>query len=216
MLNAETVARGAELWLDADAPDAPTRISTRLLTVSGAVRRPGVVETGLSVTLAELIGWAGGVTSAPRAVLLGGYGGSWLKWSEAADLTLTPQALAARGADLGAGLVHVQGADCPLAFVADVAAYLARESAGQCGPCMFGLPAVAADVAELEDPIKGPSAWERLGRRLPVIEGRGACRHPDGAVRQTASALRVFGPHIQGHWSGRCEGSGARGTDRAA
>ena len=203
VLNAETAARCAQLWLDAGV-SAP---STRLVTMSGAVRRPGVVETGLDVNIAELVHRAGGVTSPPRAVLLGGYGGSWVEWPAAADLALAPAALAAAGADLGPGLIHVHGADCPLASVAEIVGYLAAESAGQCGPCMFGLPAIAADVRELGDPRRGPAAWERLRRRLPVIEGRGACRHPDGAVRQTASALRVFAAHIQGHWSGQCDGS---------
>ena len=108
VLNAETVARCAQLWLDAGASGAPTR----LVTMSGAVRRPGVLEAGFDVSIAELVHRVGGAISPPRAVLLGGYGGSWVEWPAAADLTLAPMALAAAGADLGPGLVHVHGADC--------------------------------------------------------------------------------------------------------
>ena len=46
-----------------------------------------------------------------------------------------------------------------------------------------------------------------LERRLGVIPGRGACRHPDGAVRFAATALEVFGDEVQRHLSGHCSAS---------
>ncbi len=39
----------------------------------------------------------------------------------------------------------------------------------------------------------------RLERRLEVIPGRGACHHPDGAVRLAASALTTFGADVRTH-----------------
>jgi len=54
-----------------------------------------------------------------------------------------------------------------------------------------------------------PVALERLTRRLGVIPGRGACAHPDGAVRLTTSALRVFAADLGEHVRGRpCRGAG--------
>jgi hypothetical protein len=69
---------------------------------------------------------------------------------------------------------------------------------------MFGLPAIADDWRQLSHPRLASAARDRLHRRLPVISGRGACKHPDGAVRQAVSALRVFGDHLDGHVAGRC------------
>jgi hypothetical protein len=43
---------------------------------------------------------------------------------------------------------------------------------------------------------------ERLHRRLGSIAGRGACRHPDGAVRMAASALAAFAPDASTHAAG--------------
>jgi hypothetical protein len=41
-----------------------------------------------------------------------------------------------------------------------------------------------------------------------VIDGRGACRHPDGVVRMVRSALSVFADDIESHALGVvCEGA---------
>jgi len=41
---------------------------------------------------------------------------------------------------------------------------------------------------------------------MAQTEGRGACHHPDGAVRMVRSALAVFGPEIDRHAQGWCCG----------
>jgi NADH:ubiquinone oxidoreductase subunit F (NADH-binding) len=195
VLNAETCAQVAVIW-SAGPPRAQLH---RLITASGAVRRPGVLDVDDRFQLAELARPGFGE---PQAVLLGGYGGTWLPWSTARQHTIA--SLAQSGVPLGAGLVYLIADECPVAVVGVILRYLAGESAGQCGPCMFGLPAVATDWVQLLDPAKAAAARQRLARRLPVISGRGACRHPDGAVRQAASALSVFARHIDFHLSGQC------------
>ena len=44
---------------------------------------------------------------------------------------------------------------------------------------------------------------ERLDRRLSTVIGRGACRHPDGAVRLARSALATFAADVKSHVSRR-------------
>ena len=68
---------------------------------------------------------------------------------------------------------------------------LARESAGQCGPCMFGLRAIA-DATRRSRRGRRRTTW--TADRWAAILGRGRCRHPDGAAGLMASALQVFGP----------------------
>ena len=87
--------------------------------------------------------------------------------------------------------------------IARILRYLAGESAQQCGPCMFGLPAIAEDMAQLAARRANRDTLRRLDRRLGVITGRGACKHPDGAVRMAASALDVFGHDADAHASRR-------------
>jgi len=93
--------------------------------------------------------------------------------------------------------------------VAGILGYLADQTAGQCGPCMFGLPAIAADWQALMDPQLAAAAEQRLRRRLPTIAGRGACHHPDGAVAMAASALAVFQTDVVAHRLGQCVGHGS-------
>ncbi len=169
---------------------------TYLATVRGAVRRPGVVEVRPATTFAELFAAAGGTTATLQAVLVGGYFGTWLPARGLADVRLTRDELAPLGASPGARTVIAlpAGAD-GLAETARIVHYLSGESAGQCGPCVFGLPAVAAC---LDDVVAGgparAAALERLPRLHAQITGRGACRLPDGVVRLVESALRVFAP----------------------
>ncbi|HLN15491.1 MAG TPA: NADH-ubiquinone oxidoreductase-F iron-sulfur binding region domain-containing protein [Acidimicrobiales bacterium] len=198
--NAEThahvalVARHGPAWFRSlGTAEAP---GTTLVTVSGAVARPGVLEVPLGTPVGEVLASAGG--SPPPAVLLGGYGGTWLSGAHL-DTPLAPAPLAERGATLGAGVVVALPDDgCGVAETARVARWMAGESAGQCGPCAFGLPAVADDLEQLAFGQRRDSG-ARLASRLEAIVGRGACRHPDGVVRLVRSALRVFADDMARH-----------------
>jgi NADH:ubiquinone oxidoreductase subunit F (NADH-binding) len=169
-----------------------------LVTVDGAVRAGGVREVDLGSTLGTALALAGGETEPLQAVLAGGYGGNWVPYPGAAGLPLAHQDL--RGVGL---LLALPARACGIVETAAILRYLAGESARQCGPCMFGLPAIAQDFAMLARGRADPSTVHRLRGRLGVIRGRGACAHPDGAVRLAASALRVFEADVHRHALGR-------------
>jgi NADH:ubiquinone oxidoreductase subunit F (NADH-binding) len=206
VLNAETCAHialiaryGPEWFRSLGTADAP---GTALFTLGGAVARPGVFEAPLGTTAGDLLRLAGGPSEPLQAVLTGGYGGAWLPLA-ALGTPSTPSAFAAAGAVLGPGiLLALPARCCGLTETARVLRWLADQNAGQCGPCVFGLPAIADDVADIARGRGGPAVYERLERRLAVIPGRGACRHPDGAVRFARSALRVFRSHLPVHEHG--------------
>ncbi|MBI1757909.1 MAG: SLBB domain-containing protein [Actinobacteria bacterium] len=209
--NVETLAHlamvaryGPEWFRRLGGPDSP---GTTLVTVTGAVRLPGVYEVPLGTSIGQVLELAGGAAEELQAVLVGGYGGSWLPLPSGGGIRLTHADLQAAGASLGvAALVVLPARGCGLAETARVLRYLAGESAAQCGPCMFGLPAIAADLTAVVEGAagrRGGAVLDRLGGRLEVIRGRGACAHPDGAVRLASSALRVFGTDVRRHLSGR-------------
>lgn len=140
-----------------------------------------------------------------QAVLAGGYHGGWLTTGAARQLTLSGTALRSAGASLGAGVLVAPPADaCGLAETAAVAQYLAAESAGQCGPCWNGLPAIATALTEVARPRPAPQALADLSRWTSLVTGRGACHHPDGSARFVTTALSVFAAEIAAHATGRC------------
>ena len=178
---------------------------TMLFTVTGAVRAPGVVEAPVGVALTSLIEAAGGLVADPQAVLLGGYHGAWTRWSVARELTLSNDALRAHNLSVGAGVVVVLPADtCGPAEVARVLGYLADESAGQCGPCVFGMPALATSYQEVVSGRRPDRHRHRLAELPMMLERRGGCHHPDGSLRFLRSAQDVFAGHLGTHRRGHC------------
>jgi NADH:ubiquinone oxidoreductase subunit F (NADH-binding) len=174
---------------------------TSLVTISGAVQQPGVVEIERGTPLVEVAARAT-PTGPAQAFLVGGYGGSWVG---PADFSTPYASLSLRtiGATAGVGILVVLGADaCGIAESARIASYLAEQSAGQCGPCVNGLPAIADDMTRLARGEVDAHLIERLGRRLAEVNGRGACRHPDGAVSLVRSALTVFADDVRSHLRG--------------
>ncbi len=173
---------------------------TVLVTVSGAVAAPGVLEVEAGTTIGEAVGAAGGLAAPARAVLLGGYFGSWLEADRAWGLPLDAGALRAHGLGLGCGVVHVlPGGACGVCQVARVLRYLADESAAQCGPCFFGLRAISGAWDRVAAGTSRPDDLERIRRWAHEVRGRGACRHPDGAAGMVQSALRVFAGELRRH-----------------
>ncbi len=196
--NVETLARLAIVARGIMAP------ATRLLTVLATSVHEGraVVEVPLTTTFASLLEGLG--ESPPQAVLLGGYGGRWALWQTVADLPVDEAALRRAGTGLGAGVVAplATGA-CGVRQTAAVLAYLSSMSARQCGPCVFGLPALAAGMEDLAAGTGGRAVVGTLLADAAVIEGRGACHHPDGATGLVSSAVEVFRVDVEAHLAGR-------------
>src|SRR5439155_9954659 len=104
------------------------------------------------------------------------------------------------GAGLGCGVVAVlPPASCGVRETAGVMAWMAGESAGQCGPCEKGLPAIAGALGQLAGGVADASTVARLHRWAAQVEGRGGCSLPDGAVQFLRSALRVFAEDVRRH-----------------
>jgi NADH:ubiquinone oxidoreductase subunit F (NADH-binding) len=204
--NAETLAHIALIARHGPAPFRARGMAeepgTCLVTIGGAVELPGVVEVDRGVALRDIAMLSRPVAPA-QAFLVGGYGGTWVG-PEDFGTPYASMSLRTIGASAGVGIIVVLGAEaCGVAESARIARFLADQSAGQCGPCVFGLPAVADDLAQLARGQAGTGLMPRLDRRLGEISGRGACRHPDGAVNLVRSALKVFAADVAAHAQGR-------------
>ncbi|WP_225728947.1 MULTISPECIES: NADH-ubiquinone oxidoreductase-F iron-sulfur binding region domain-containing protein [unclassified Nocardia] len=208
--NVETLAHlaliaryGPRWYRGAGTGDEP---GTMLVTLSGTAVT-GVVEAEFGCSLTDLIENAGKTDLAGvRAVLIGGYHGSWIPRAALHRATLATATLRPLHASLGAGVVRVLSrTECGLRATADITAYLAAQSAGRCGPCRNGLPQLAARLTELAyGPAGDPSEIARLAG---LVDGRGACHHPDGTARLVRSALTVFADDLAPHLRGACHAS---------
>ncbi|WP_228554550.1 NADH-ubiquinone oxidoreductase-F iron-sulfur binding region domain-containing protein [Catenulispora pinisilvae] len=202
------IARHGPAWYRSGA-------ATSLFTVRYADSTPTVVEAAPGTPLQHLTGAVSG-----QAILVGGYHGTWLPLEPAArsgreagagiraitgDTSVSAEAL---GVPLGAGLLAVLPHDrCGLVETASILRYLALESAGQCGPCLNGLPRMAAAFGELARPTPRSDLQQirdDLSRWAGLVTGRGACRHPDGTARLARSALITFAAEADAHSRGRC------------
>lgn len=210
--NVETLAHlaliarhGASWFREAGTEPHP---GTALVTAAGAVARPGVHEIALGTPVSAVVGAA----TPARAVLVGGYYGTWLTGGALAKTRLDDASLRARGARLGAGVVVALPEEaCAVAEVARVVAWLAGESAGQCGPCVHGLDAMAGAVGDIAEGVADRDATRRLERWCGQVEGRGACHHPNGVAGFVRSALRVFAEELEDHRRhGRCDACDGR------
>ena len=202
--NAETlahvalIARHGPRWFRAlGLSEQP---GSTLLTLSGPVAYPGVYEVEYGASLSSLLEAAGGTTSRVRAALFGGYAGTWVEGGALADLALSNAHLAPYGATLGAGVVLLLSEDaCPVAETARVTRWLALQSAGQCGPCVHGLDALAETFERVCAGAAPKHAGARLEQLAGLVSRRGACAHPDGTARFALSALDVFAQEFADH-----------------
>lgn len=200
--NVETLAHlalvaryGGDWFRTAGTPAQP---GSTLCTVHVPGREVRVVEAPFGMPLHRLLPLHG-----MSAVLVGGYHGTWIPAAEAAQRTLD-------AGDLGAGVLAALPADrCGLAETARVLRYLALQSAGQCGPCLNGLPRIASAFQALAAPGPQGTVREDVARWAGLVEGRGACHHPDGTVRLVRSALTTFAAELDAHARGLCTASDA-------
>lgn len=177
---------------------------TVLLTVTGAVERPGLYEVPLGTTLDEVMRDMSGLLPGARALLMGGFFAGLLP-PDSLDLELSYGKLKEEGSGLGCGAIVAIGEDdCPVAAAGDVMAYFARENAGQCGACFRGTPAMSEAIRAIGLGEAEPATIERLKGWSVSLRGRGACATLDGAAQLAASLFHGFGEEIDRHLSGKC------------
>jgi NADH:ubiquinone oxidoreductase subunit F (NADH-binding) len=205
VLNAETVLRIAQIA--ANGPrwfrsfGTPAEPGPRLVSVAGAVARPGVIETAAGASIPDIVAAAGGPTGVVRAVGISGLSGGWLSGVEATATVWSNAGLAPFGLRTGAGILHViDTSTCPLTTIRAWLTYARDESAGQCGPCMFGVPAVVGDmVAMINGRPPDRAGMLQFEARIAQLRNRGACRFPDGIGAFVDSVLRTFPKLLEAH-----------------
>ncbi|MGN6721284.1 MAG: NADH-ubiquinone oxidoreductase-F iron-sulfur binding region domain-containing protein, partial [Marmoricola sp.] len=210
VLNVETlahialIARHGATWFRGvgDPEDPGTFLATVAPALNSTERNPRVYELARGTHLRAFLRDVG--VADPQAVLVGGFHGTWVTGESLAHARLSRPGLAPFGAAPGAGVLMPIEYQCGLRETSRILSYLAGEVAGQCGPCVNGLPALADHFRALVNGRATDATLQELGRISGLVRGRGACSHPDGTARLAASALTAFADDVAHHLRGGC------------
>ncbi|HEY0583316.1 MAG TPA: NADH-ubiquinone oxidoreductase-F iron-sulfur binding region domain-containing protein, partial [Chloroflexota bacterium] len=193
----DIVLHGGE-WLRAVGSAANP--GTKLVSLAGAVRQPGLYEVPLGTSLGAILDdYGAGATGPLSALLVGGPSGSILPTS-ALDTPFDVQPLQAIGGVLGAGgIVALRSDECPVHAVRELIAYNARESCGKCTPCREG----TVRMRDLFEHL-GPDSLPVIDELNDVLAFGSLCGLGQMAPNPVRALLRHFPADIEEHQHGRC------------
>ena len=205
--NAETIANiphivnnGAEWFKDLGKG---TDAGTKLYGVSGKVKRPGLWELPMGVTVREVIEeHAGGMQEGYRfrGVIPGGASTDFLV-KEHLDVKMDFDSVMKAGSRLGTGtMIVLDHKTCPVGFVHNLITFFARESCGWCTPCREGLQWTAKVLRAIENGQGEPADIDILMQQCGLLgPGNTYCALAPGAVEPLQSAIGYFREDFERH-----------------
>jgi NADH-quinone oxidoreductase subunit F len=184
----EVVTEGGQAYAETGTEGST---GTRLFCVSGHVERPGLYEVPFGFNLRDLLERAG--ARPPKAVLLGGAAGSFLR-PDQLDLPLTFEDARAAGATLGSGVVIVYDETADLvAAVLRIAEFFRDESCGQCVPCRVGTVRQEEALHRLAAGKPNGNEREVLADLTTVMRDASICGLGQTAANAVESAMMQLG-----------------------
>jgi len=190
---------GAEWYRDLGVENSG---GSKLFSISGHVKNPGVFEIPLGTPFSELLELAGGMRdgSEIKAVIPGGSSSPVIPGEQMLDLTMDYDCIAKAGSMLGSGAVIVMDQTTCMVKVLDRMSYFYHEeSCGQCTPCREGTGWLWRVVNRIEN---GKGRQEDLDLLLDVqqkIRGRTICALGDAAAMPVEGMLRYYRDEFQYH-----------------
>jgi NADH-quinone oxidoreductase subunit F len=166
---------------------------TKLVSVSGHVRRPGVYEIAMGLPLRALLeGYCGGVVGTLKAILMGGAAGTFLKPDEI-DVPLTFENLRAVGSTFGSGAIMIFNEDVDLRdILLRLARFFRHESCGKCYPCQLGTQRQAEILERVGRNATLPGDRERLVDIGMTMTEASLCGLGQTAASAVLSALKKW------------------------
>jgi NADH-quinone oxidoreductase subunit F len=178
---------------------------TKLYCVSGKVKRPGVYELPIGVTLRELVfDHCGGMQDGLdfKATIPGG-AATMLMSPEELDTRLDFTSLEKARNRLGtAGVIVIDDRTCVVGISLNLQSFFSRESCGWCTPCREGIAWVVDVLRDLEEGRGEPGDIELLMREMKMIGPNSFCALAMGAEGPMVSALEKFPEEFEAHISG--------------
>ncbi len=204
--NTETLAsvptilrEGAERFRDIGVENSG---GSKLFSISGHVKNPGVFELPMGTPFSELFELAGGMRdgSKIKAVIPGGSSSPVIPGEIMMDLTMDYDAIAKAGSMLGSGAVIVMDESTCMVKVLDRMGYFYHEeSCGQCTPCREGTGWLYRIVHRIENGQGRPEDIDLLMDVQNRIRGKTICALGDAAAMPVAGMLRYYQDEFQYH-----------------
>ncbi len=176
---------------------------TKLYGVSGKVKRPGVWELPLGVSVREILeehagGMRDGLTL--RGFLPGGASTDFLT-EEHLDLKMDYSTIGKAGSRLGTGtMIILDDQTCPVGMVLNLERFFAQESCGWCTPCRDGLPWVTKILTAIENGEGRMEDLDRLDKQCRFMgPGNTFCALAPGAAEPLQSALKYYRDDFERH-----------------
>jgi NADH-quinone oxidoreductase subunit F len=179
-----------------------TSTGTKLVSISGHVKRPGNYEIELGIPSREIIyGFAGGPADG-RTVKCWFPGGSSSPVLLAADLDVPYDfnSLAQAGSMLGSGAIIVVDDSTPILDVAmKVAKFYRHESCGKCTPCREGTNWTVTMLERIETGEATPMDLEIMASVQEHIIGNCLCVLGDAMAMPIGSLIAKFRGEFEAH-----------------
>jgi NADH-quinone oxidoreductase subunit F len=202
--NAETLAHVA--WIIGHTAKEFAKVGTaaargtKLVTIAGAVRTPGVAEVALGTAVEDLIGLADGSTGTVKAVFIGGPGAGALAADELSETGYDYDALREAGGHIGSGSVLVTDAGtCMVATARFLLDFSAREACGKAVPCRIGTRRLVEALDRILAATPRPNDLELLRELSRKIADTALCRLEALAPRPMLTTLDRFGDEYRAH-----------------
>jgi len=198
----DILLHGAEWFRSVGTAGTP---GTKLVSLAGAVRRPGLYEVPLGTPLRSVVDQCGGgVAGDPRALLVGGPSGSILPPS-LFETAFDVQPLQAVGGVLGAGgIVALDASHCPVAAVRELVAYNARESCGKCTPCREGTVRLLDLFHDICVGAGSSDTLKSIDDLNDVLAYASLCGLGQMAPNPVRALLKHFAEDVGEHLAGHC------------
>jgi NADH:ubiquinone oxidoreductase subunit F (NADH-binding) len=183
------ILRRGPAWFRSSGTD--TSPGTAVFTISGDVRRPGVVELPLGVPLRLLVG--GGVVAGRRVkAVFPGASGAMLT-AEQLDVPLDFDSMRDAGTGLGsAGFVVYDDSACIVAATLAFSRFLAIESCAQCPACKQGTLSITDCLDRIERGDGSQHDLDTILAKCATVTGGRRCAPPTGEAELVRGALARF------------------------
>ncbi len=208
--NVETLANVPEIVLHGSAwyrqLGTPTCTGTKVYTILGHVRFPGLVEVEMGTPLRALVYDLGGGIADGRGlkgVLVGGAAGAFVT-PQALDVRMDFESLRDWAAALGSGALLVMDEEtCMVDLLGSVLSFFRHESCGQCVPCRAGTDRLVHLLREIQSGCGRESVLHELERLAATMQVAALCPLGQSVILPVRTALQGFPDEFREHVRGK-------------